>query len=268
MIHPNFLCTRRVLSARFYEVSAIWRLLFVLALVTSFISSCAHRPILEKNPHLQNKQPSEVLLDICTIGHDIEHVSGTLQMRAKSPEASGQFPASVMVDSAQRRLDLEVTNPLGGTEARIRVEGQSYRIIAGRGEKSRQEEGHSTWAGIPLHWAVDLFLGRFPCPKRDGLQVSFDDHQQLVARVEASLSGGEEVYRYHLDVSDDGTRIWPRMLEWKQAGALGAEVRFQFFSPEDGTQSPTRWEVESSRGEIKAKWRERDLRILKREKTS
>jgi hypothetical protein len=234
-------------------------------LLTGFflLSSCAHRGRIEEAPNLQD--PSEILAQICSVGAGIEQASGVVQIRAKSPEASGQFPASVLVKSLGRILDLEVTNPLGGTEAKIHVEGTQYKIEAGRGKTTRQEKGMGTWGGIPLHFAVDLFLGRVPCPRQQELKITVEPDHFLVVRVPASLSSGEEIFRYGLESSYRGQPAWAKSLEWKRSGIEQSGVQFLFFAPEESTRSPTRWEALSDRGEVKAKWREREIRKSKGE---
>jgi len=227
------------------------------------LSSCAHRGA-PRDLQIQ-QEPDEVLAQICSAGETVAEASGVVQIRAQSPEASGQFPASVQVNSQSRTLDLEVTNPLGGTEAKIRVEGTNYQIEAGRGKKARQEKGTGTWGGIPLHWAVDLFLGRFPCPSKTEHHAKIESGNVLVVRVPPSLAGGEEIFRYSLDIMQSDRKVWPKSLQWSRSGILASEVKFQFSSPEDATRSPMRWEAVSSRGEVKAKWREREVRQFKGE---
>lgn len=222
------------------------------------VSSCAHTGPLRDSR--TQRDPVQTLESLCSIGLDVEEASGTLQMRAKSPEASGQFPAIVTVNSKESLLHLEVTNPIGGTEARVQVKGAQYLIEAGRGKKLQKQEGNGTWGGIPLSWAVDLFLGKVPCPTRKVQTVDFDQEGRLRATVSADLAGAQETFVYRVEFPEDEGRAWPTALEWSRSGVFQTAVSFQFASPEEGTRSPTRWEAVSDRGEVKAKWRSREIR--------
>ena len=218
--------------------------------------SCAHRgTVQEVTPTGDAKA---VLEGICAIGSDITESAGTLQVKAKSTEASGQFPATVKATAQPRGLDLEVTNPLGGTEARIQVRDSRYEISAGAGKKARHESGARSWGGIPLDWSVDLFLGKVPCPTRELKSVAFAEDGRLRVETASDLEGAGEVFLYTLEKATTGA-AWPVALDWSRSGVFSAAVKFQFSSPEDATRSPTRWEAVSSRGEVKAKWREREI---------
>jgi|GEM_PF-1404875 len=230
--------------------------LILLGLV-AFSSSCAHRGAVIPAP---TRDPKQTLFEICSVGSDIIEAGGTLQMKAKSKESSGQFPATVRAVLEPRELDLEITNPLGGTEARIRVRGANYQIEAGSGAKARKQAGSQSWAGIPLDWAVDLFIGRIPCPAAANSAVSLDADGRLRVEVPGDLSGQMQVFLYTVETPDGSRPAWPTTLEWSRTGSLPAAVRFEFSGPEEGSRSPTRWEAISDRGEVKAKWRNREVR--------
>jgi hypothetical protein len=220
-------------------------------------SSCAHRGALQEVA--QTRDAPKVLAEICAIGNDIIGSTGTLQVKAKSTEASGQFPATVKASLEPHTLDLEVTNPLGGTEARILVRDSKYDISAGSGKKARHEAGARSWGGIPLDWSVDLFLGKVPCPNRTLKNVTFSEDGRLRAETASDLEGAGELFLYTIENGSATGSVWPVALEWSRAGVFATAVKFKFSGPEDGTRSPTRWEAVSDRGEVKAKWREREV---------
>jgi hypothetical protein len=230
------------------------RVPFIFLALFALSSSCAHRGTVAPDG---SKDPRQLLSEICSVGSEILEVGGTLQMKAKSKESSGQFPATVRAVLEPRELDLEITNPLGGTEARVSVRGANYQIEAGSGAKARKQAGTQSWAGIPLNWSVDLFIGRIPCPKESNAAVTLDADGRLRVEVPGDLSGQAQIFLYSLE---DSSPAWPKALEWKLTGTLPAAVRFEFSAPEEGSRSPTRWEAISDRGEVKAKWRSREVR--------
>lgn len=197
----------------------------------------------------------------CAVGADIHSVTGSVWLKARSQDASGQFPALVEAH-APDRLTLEVTNLIGASQAVIAVTGSHYVITQPDSSKpggSTTQEGRDSWGGIPLRWAADLFVGRIPCPTsasvKSGASLSVSDGQLTVATRE---SGERFVYQFR----SWGGKPWPESLHWERASPAGASplaVDFKFDDPEDLTGSPRKWEAKSSQGEIKARWRERKL---------
>jgi hypothetical protein len=190
-------------------------------------------------------------------GASVHVLTGSVWMKAKSPEASGQFPATVKVTGSDR-LEMEVTNLLGGPEATIKVNGASFEIRAsgkGRGGKDRVQTGTDTWAGIPLRWAPDLFLGRVPCPEdsvRASAQIRMNEGGELVIE-----TPGE---RYTYGYRSWAGAPWPEKLTWRRTSGAATEVAFEFDQPDDKTGSPAKWEARSSRGEVKVRWKDRDVK--------
>lgn len=213
-------------------------------------------------PKEKAHDPEYLLQAACAPGAQVRKVTGSVWLKAESKEMSGQFPANVLVE-APDQLRLEVINLVGGTEAWIEIKGRKY-TVQGVGERTgkRREEGYGTWAGIPLAWATDLFLGKIPCPafgkERPTLSVGPDG--ELIAEVAASVQGGAEkfVYRFR----NWGGEPWPESLSWEKMGALGAQVEFKFDSPDPKSGSPLKWEARSvkgsGQGEVRIRWRDRD----------
>lgn len=235
----------------------------LLALIAvGVLSSCATVP--------EGKRQDTRFLyeEACSPGKGIEAVQGSVWLKASSQEASGQFPALVLAKTPDQ-LTLEVTNLLGGTEAIIRVNGTYYNIQAAKKNKGQSREGYGSWGGIPLNWATELFLGKIPCPGRSELkrsELSVNDDGDLVVEVPGDVPGGGERYTYHFKSWAGG--LWPQKLKWEKLGT-GAprEVSFEFDQPEDATGSPLKWKAESSRGQVKVRWRDRDVTIGKEPKS-
>ncbi|OFZ54570.1 MAG: hypothetical protein A2428_00665 [Bdellovibrionales bacterium RIFOXYC1_FULL_54_43] len=223
------------------------------------LTGCAHAPI------TKDADPRILLEQTCgpaAPGMSVTAASGTVWLKAKSKEASGQFPATVQVKSPDS-LHLEVTNLLGASEAIIRIEGKKYTIESSGSKKAPrlQEQGYHSWGGIPLHFATDLFLGRIPCPgpeARREANSSVTAQGELVVRTRASLDREEEQFTY--SYRPWAGNPWPEFLIWERKGTVPMAVHFKFDDPEEGTKSPRRWEATSSlgAGEIKVRWRDRD----------
>ena len=225
-------------------------LVAVPAVLLFVIAGCAHAPtqVVEKNPdNLMNKA--------CGTGRDLQRAQGSVWLKAHSKEASGQFPAAVDA-TAPGNLKLEVTSLLGGTEAVIRVAGDHYSVKSAR-SKVQNQEGNGSWGGIPLHWSSDLFLGRFPCPTGVKATTAINADGDLVIETAPSLQGDSEKFIYHFREWNGGP--WPEALRWERTGAFSSSVDFKFDDPEDGTGSPQKWEAKSSQGEVKVKWKDRNV---------
>jgi len=224
-------------------------LVLSMALI-GLMTGCAHL-----SEH-QKRDPQYLLGQACFAGSMVKKASGSVWIKAKSPETSGQFPADVLAQ-APSTLKMEVTNLLGGTEATIVISGDQMVIDSLHkkpGETAVERQG--SWAGIPLRWAVDLFLGRLPCPP-EGAQLRSPGDDVLMAQT-SSVDGHTETYEFHL--RDYAGGLIAESLIWSQAGQNGSSlnrVEFHFYDPEDHTQSPKRWEAVSTRGEVKVRWRDR-----------
>ena len=235
-------------------IQAIVAVTFVLA------TGCSHAPVMEMgtNPHA-------LLVLACQPGMNVKSVNGSVWLKAKSKEASGQFPAVVEAPSPER-LKLEVTNLVGGTEAILTVEGRRYKIEV-PDHKDRDEQGESSWGGIPLQWANALFLGRIPCPDSDlAKEAAFskDSAGNLVVETPKTLDRLSEKFVYHLRPLDGG--LWPDTLHWEREGIEGSApvvVDFKFDDPEVKTHSPQKWEAKGSQGEVRVRWKERQIEMAR-----
>jgi hypothetical protein len=186
----------------------------------------------------------------------IREAGGVAWMKAKSPDASGQFPASIEA-KAPSRLKLEVQQPFGGTAAVLTIEGSELQIeVPGKPERGRRER--ETWAGIPLRWAPGLFLGRIPCPDSNSLgqaSLSIDADDELIVSIPSDASGEPARFLYRFDERKDG-RFWAKFLHWESGNAT---VDFEFDDPEAETLSPLKWQAKSKQGEVKIRWRDREI---------
>ncbi len=201
--------------------------------------------------------PEKLLQTACEPGATIQSVKGSLWMKATSKGTGGQFPAEV-VAAAPDSVHLEVTNLIGSTQAIIDVKDGKYRIQAldKKGQLKPMGAGKDSWGGIPLRWATDLFLGRIPCPSeasRGGAKISVGPDQSL--KVEA----GTETFIYRF--RSYAGRPWTEGLTWEISKPIGEQkrVEFKFDDPEDKTRSPKKWEARSSDGEVKVRWKDREI---------
>ena len=229
-----------------------------LLFITLLSGGCAQKTIELEGGELGN--PQEVMNHICHKSQTPQEVKGTVWMRAKSREASGQFPAHVLAQ-APDQLHLEVTNLIGSTEAIIQVRGESYEIAV-PGKNRRKKQGYGTWGGIPLFWAHRLFLGQFPCPSRaqlDAARLNRVEEEGLKVRVERKTHTEEhpsyEEYTYYF--SKWSGKPWVSELVWVRKGVVSAQVEFKFSQPDDETGSPLKWSAKSKRGEVKVRWKDR-----------
>lgn len=226
-------------------------LVFCVLAVLAF-SRCAHSPI------SRERDPAELLQAACSPGAGVREVKGSVWMKAVSREASGQFPATVLA-TAPDRLQMEVTNLLGGTEALISVQGKDYSVRVPN-QKGRDRKGVHSWGGIPLRWATDLFLGRVPCPSGTDSgtrKLVVSESGELSVEVPASLEGDAQFFTYRF--RSWAGQPWAEALSWERKGAFPVRVDFKFEDPEDKTGSPKKWEAKSSTGEVKVRWKDREM---------
>ncbi len=209
----------------------------------------------------KKSDPGYWLTRACEPGEGIRQVNGSVWLKANSKEASGQFPASISV-TAPSTLQMEVTNLVGGTEALVRVNRDEYSIeIPGKKKSAPQsQKGYGTWGGIPLRWSTDLFLGRIPCPPAESfktLRPQRIGEEGLKVEVPEGLGLPTESFEYHFRVWLG--EAWPDSLVWTRGGSMPVRVEFKFEEPEDLTRSPRKWEAKSDQGEVKVRWRERNV---------
>lgn len=216
-------------------------------------TGCSHAP------PATEVEPRALLGLACQPGMTVNSVKGSVWLKAKSKEASGQFPAVVDAPSADR-LTLEVTNLMGGTEAVLSIEGRKYKIRVPN-KKSRDAQGESTWGGIPLQWANALFLGRIPCPDASiAKDATFSRTEQgdLIVETPQTLDRLPEKYVYRFRTFDGS--LWPETLHWERKGIAGSApvvVDFKFEDPESKSRSPQKWEAKGAQGEVKVRWKDR-----------
>ncbi len=190
--------------------------------------------------------PEVTARTVCSSG--VKGVDGRVWMKAKSKEASGQFPANVRA-RADQGLKLEVTHLMGARAALIEIHGHDFKVqTPDQGSVAKKAR---SWGGIPLEWAGALFMNQVPCPdlSRAGLEWSFTPDGVLKA---ISLEQGE-TWSY---------RIAPRMgfsfvekVTWNKRGQAPFELTRDDPDPADGWAR--RWEIKSGVGEVKVRWRER-----------
>ena len=240
---------------RTHKTLCDWGVIAAFGTLAISFAGCSHGPIAHEN------DPAALLDQVCRPGAGVKAARGSVWLKAKSKDASGQFPALVEAPSADR-LKLEVTNLVGGTEAIISVEGQHYRIDIPN-HKERQEQGNSSWGGIPLQWANALFLGRIPCPELPlaaAGSVNRDAQGALVVETSKTLDRMAEKYVYHLTLV--GGTSWADSLHWERKGMDAADtsvVDFKFSDPDDKTRSPQKWEAKGGQGEVKVRWKDRQF---------
>lgn len=217
---------------------------------SALLSACATSSRLSST---DRADPQSFLKRLCH--SDIKQTTGNVWIRAESQAkegssgVSGQFPASVKA-TAPDQVILEVTNLLGGTEARIRVEGGKFTLLRpdASGKLKPQRTLSGSWGGIPLRWAPALFLGSHPCPDAPEKvrSVSFLSDELLEARV-----SDRETYR--IGFTSWAGRPWVNRVEWN------ADTVFTFSDPDPSLSGlPRQIEAQSPRGHVKVRWRDRE----------
>lgn len=181
-------------------------------------------------------------------------VQGTLWMKAKSKEASGQFPASVQA-SPDKGLRIEVTQLMGARAALIEIRGQDFKIeTPQQGAVSRKAR---SWGGIPLEWASALFMDRVPCPDPGLPGVTWSlgrlptGEGELVGRVPSRSES------WKFAISDRNGRLFVDSMRLERAGLQLIELKREDADPDD--LWALKWEIKSPAGEVKVRWRERKV---------
>lgn len=167
-------------------------------------------------------------------------------MKAKSKEASGQFPANVQV-SDTAGLRMEVTQLMGARAALIEIRGTDFKVeTPQQGSVSKKAK---SWGGIPLEWATSLFMDRVPCPEGSGWSWTFNPEQELVG----TRGSGPEQWKYK--VVERMGRPFVEGVRLEKSEQQSFELRREDPDPNDGWAR--RWEIKSAVGEVKVRWRDR-----------
>ncbi len=233
-------------SARIFSFAFYYLVIFHLV-------SCATVPTLKKGEHTA----AELFEYACTPGKGIHTAGGRIAAKVSSSDFSGQFLAQVLADS-DGHLKLDVTNPLGGTQVLIQVNQGNYEIINYADRDQKPQIGKDYWGGIPLKWASSLFLGRIPCPPSDSsLRLHLGAEGELIATW--SDFNGSDRQRFVYRFRQSNQTPWPSSLSWTRDAKNSSQVDFEFESPEETTRSPEKWEARSSQGQVKVKWRTREI---------
>ncbi len=186
-----------------------------------------------------------LLGEVCKTGSQTKKVKGTAWLKIKSRDKSGQFPASVSVKSPDW-LQLEVTNLLGAREGLITLEKNELKIESLHSTQDKPKN----WSGIPLEWAIPLFLGQYPCPKysqNSELKLTLAENGELSVLWKKQ----KFLYRFKNLYNDP----WVESMDWE--GDLET-TQFFFDRPDEHTGAPKKWEIRSPQGEVKFRWKDRE----------
>jgi hypothetical protein len=235
------------------------RLIRALLLVGMLsFQACAHKQLA---PEDEKREIENLTSSACGLGAGLRSVKGSVWLKAQSQEASGQFPAQVSA-VAPDKLQMEVTNLIGGTEAVISVDGRHYTIhVPSKKDAASRpdEQGYNSWGGIPLRWATDLFLGKVPCPSPDDLKDAKRGRTETGdLRIETLPGLEKEPELFEVHFRNWSGKSWPESIHWVRKSAVPLTVDFKFNDP-DADGSPTKWEAKSDRGEVKVRWRDREM---------
>ena len=221
---------------------------FSLGIACVLVNACSTGPRVKEN------NPDKLYQHACRNKKNVKGVEGSVWIQAKSKEASGQFPAQVEA-KLPNRLDLEVTNLLGGTEAFIKVRKQEIDVTI-PGHENQKKRG--SWGGIPLRWAPHLFVGLVPCPSRDAAKRA---NKTVNAKHDLMIELKKNQESFLYEFKDFAGEPWPERVVWtKKLKTHEVEVEFEFSEPESKTRLAQRWEASSSLGEVSLRWKRRKLR--------
>ena len=225
----------------------MFRTIAAVVIVGNLISSCAHAPK-ETAPLAADPQ---VLFNAACPSEPSKPVHGSVWMNVKSSKVSGKFPASVEITDADH-LKMEITDLIGSPQAIVTIVGSDYTIESpGKGDRMRKEKGARSWGGIPLEWATRLFSAKIPCPAETQpgkLWLSTDSEGHLVVKVQDE--------RYVYGFRTYAGKPWAESLHW-EAGAR--KIDFTFDEPDRVDDKPRKWEATSDQGEVKVRWKDRQL---------
>ncbi|MEN9724072.1 MAG: hypothetical protein RJB38_2058 [Pseudomonadota bacterium] len=182
-------------------------------------------------------------------------------MKAKSKEASGQFPARVRAKSVPgkpQELWMEITQLLGARAALIEIRGHEFKVETAKERASRKNA--VSWGGIPLDLAAQLFIDQIPCPNEAELMRltwAWTPDDQLEGRDE----GGEAIWRFGLRKWN--LQPWVEKVFWRIAADKTLELNRDDPDPAEGWAR--RWEIQSPVGQVKVRWKDREKIELKEE---
>ena len=243
---------------------------------------------------LPESTPEQLYQATCGGEAGADALSGQISIRVRSKQINGQYPAEVVV-RAPDQLNLEFTNLFGGREGRVEVRGDHFEIT-GKTADDHRDGGQSQWGGIPLRFAVPLFLGVIPCPitqasltavsardrgvehlareaqRTTDLQLS-GDRATLKVRLEAAQREWRDhqalptletpqwelfVYHYVPWVGvDPGARPRAWVDQLRWERSDGPTVEFQFADPDPHSGVARKWQASAAEGEIKVRWKTR-----------
>lgn len=221
----------------------------LLSFMMMILVSCASAPRLRKHSNLS---PIEVLKKTCLIGSQIHQVRGEAWMKIKSEDKSsrnGQFPASI-ASQPTGALRIEVTNPIGGTEAIIDWSDTDFVLKLKDRKPDTRKIGHSSsWSGVPLRFGRALLMGKMVCPKPETMAQGHSSWRDDQLFFETS----EETFEYLYEFGQP--EYFPTQVVWTRKSSQGdVVVAFKFDRPDTQTQSPLTWEAKSRGEELKFKW--------------
>lgn len=205
----------------------------------------------------ESEDPGTLVREVCASTDQPRQVRGTVWMKARSKEASGQFPATVQArktPGSPAELRLEVTQLLGARAALIEIRGKDFSVET-PGRKAVNRKAVS-WGGIPLAWASRLFLDQFPCPEESQvseLRWSWLGESALEGR---AVDSSGDTWRF--DFRSWNGKPWVESVSWK--GAKGESLTVSRDDPDPTDGWARRWEARSTKGEVKVRWKTRNRR--------
>jgi hypothetical protein len=218
------------------------RSLLVAAMV---LQGCA---TVKQEGSVSGEDAQELARQYCSSASSVKGVEGRVWMKAKSKEASGQFPAVVKA-SQELGLTLEVTQLMGARAALIEIRGNEFKVeTPSQGSVSKKARA---WGGIPLEWAGALFMNRLPCPDLGASSFSWSLSEK--GELRARSRDGTETWTFSV-VQRQGSAFVEKVVRERQ-GKVDLELNREDPDPQDGWAR--RWEIKSGVGEVKVRWRDR-----------
>lgn len=222
----------------------------VVAFTCLAVAACSTAP-----SKTERDDPAALVKGVCAMEGAPREVRGSVWMKAKSKEASGQFPATVQaraMPSSPLELRLEVTQLLGARAALIEIRGNEFKVETPKNGTVNRKA--SSWGGIPLDWASQLFLDRFPCPEAadvERLRWRWLSEDELEGRTE----GGDSLWRFKFRRWN--LKPWVESVFWQKSAGKTLEVRRDDPEPSEGWAR--RWEASSASGQVKVRWKDRKI---------
>lgn len=188
---------------------------------------------------LQHLDPKILFKEVCESSLP-SRVEGDLGLSYRGPEGSVSLNATGVADTQGVRV--AVVNPVGETEASLKVEG--HRLVITR--QGRPEEWRGNWRGIPVGFVHRLMLGGPPCPDpaaRKAVRLGIMDDELRVA------VGQVEEYRYSF-VSQADRRVL-REVFWETQVPSARQVAVTVWGPD--------WKAVGREHELEIRWRRRSV---------